>query len=351
VSALASPYADLPDRAFWSRGVAQRDPSDLLALYTPKFGLTSLDFIATAGSCFAQHVGRTLRGAGFNLIDAETLPPLIDDATAQTYGYRLYSARYGNIYTARQMLQLVDEAFEPTELDHPVWQRDGRFFDAQRPTVEPLGLDSADDVLAARADHLERVRLVFGATDVFVFTFGLTEAWISRKSGTVYPTAPGTIAGTWNPELYGFHNFSFAQVLADFLGLRARLRAINPAMRFVVTVSPVPLTATASGQHVEVATARSKAVLRAVAAELAETCPDVDYFPSYEIITSQAARGRFFAENLRQVTPEGVGAAMSVFLAAHGVSVPPKAAPVAGYDAEAALDVVCEEALLEAFRA
>jgi hypothetical protein len=348
----ASPYADLPSHAFWSKGVAQREASGLQQLYAPKFTLDRVDGIVTAGSCFAQHVGRSLRGAGFNLIDAETLPAVVADAEAQAYGYRLYSARYGNVYTTRQMRQLLDEAFDGARLDHPVWQRDGRFFDAQRPSVEPLGLESAEEVLTARADHLERVRLIFSAAEVFVFTFGLTETWASRGRGTVYPTAPGTIAGDWDPELYAFHNLSFSEVLADFLGLRARLRALNPALRFIVTVSPVPLTATASGQHVEVATARSKAVLRAVAAELAETCPDVDYFPSYEIITSQAARGRFFAENLRQVTPEGVAAAMSVFLAAQGETAPvEEAAPASGFDTEAVSDVICEEALLEAFRA
>ena len=74
-------------------------------------------------------------------------------------------------------------------------------------------------------------------------------------------------------------------------------------MKFIVTVSPVPLTATASGQHVEVATAGSKAILRAACGRLIEKFRDVDYVPSYEIITSQTARGAFYAPNLRSVTP------------------------------------------------
>jgi hypothetical protein len=54
-------------------------------------------------------------------------------------------------------------------------------------------------------------------------------------------------------------------------------------------------------------------MLRAVASELVATQPRVDYFPSYEIITHSAYKGRFFAPNLRSVLPEGVGHVMAQF--------------------------------------
>jgi GSCFA family len=41
--------------------------------------------------------------------------------------------------------------------------------------------------------------------------------------------------------------------------------------------------------------------------------PWIAYFPSYEIITGQHARGRYFAEDLRSVTEEGVGRVMQLF--------------------------------------
>jgi len=141
-------------------------------------------------------------------------------------------------------------------------------------------------------------------------------------------------------------------VLADFERVRSLLRARNPDMRFLVTVSPVPLTATASGQHVEVATAYSKAVLRAVCGTLVARHDDVDYFPSYEIITSQAARGQFYDANLRNVTERGVETAMRLFLQAQGITPPLTGAepPATGTrGGERGAEVVCEDALLEAF--
>lgn len=348
---MSSPYAGLPGRAFWRTGVAERDDIVQSDLYIPKFRVSRSHRIATAGSCFAQHVGRTLRRAGFNVLDAEP-GPAVQPAALNAYGYGLYSARYGNIYTARQLLQLLQEAFKGLEPSYPVWEKDGRFYDAFRPSVEPDGLPCEADVHRHRAQHLEAVRALFSDLDVFVFTFGLTETWAAKSDGTVYPTAPGTIAGRFDPGRFEFVNMRYNDVLSDFRAVRKLLRGLNPGVRFLVTVSPVPLTATASGQHVEAASTYSKSVLRAVCGALQEDHPDVDYVPSYEVIMTQTAHGRSFAANYRTVRAEGVEQAMGMFLHAHGVAgatsavAPP---PDASEDSAEADELICEEALLDAF--
>jgi hypothetical protein len=352
---MDSPYSGLPPRAYWRNAVAERDALDPGDLYTPRFPISRRMKIVTAGSCFAQHVGRTLRGAGFNVIDAEPAPAGVGDEAANRFGYRLFSARYGNIYTSRQLLQLLREAWGEVAPADPVWERGGRFYDAQRPSVEPEGLDSAQAVAEHRALHLARVREVFAQADLFVFTFGLTETWVHRDSGTVYPTAPGTIAGSYDPARHAFLNLGFQAVLSDFREVRQRLVKLNPKIRFLVTVSPVPLTATASGHHVEVATNYSKAVLRAVAGALYEESARIDYFPSYEVITSVNSRGVYYEANRRSVSKRGVETAMGLFMQSHGAAAPaaaegdarPRKAPRRAVRTEE--DVVCEDALLDAF--
>jgi hypothetical protein len=151
-------------------------------------------------------------------------------------------------------------------------------------------------------------------------------------------------------------NYRSAEVRADLEAALAGLRGLNPAVRLLLTVSPVPLTATASGDHVLVATARSKAVLRTVAAELVADDPGVDYFPSYEIITGAPARMAFFEENLRSVRPEGVACVMGHFFAGLRLTAPPRHGAVpsplramrAARRAMRAEAVVCEEAMLDA---
>jgi hypothetical protein len=314
-----SPYQGLEPRAFWKTHAEGPYPPE--GLYRPKWRLRPADRIVTAGSCFAQHVGRALGQAGYNVLDGEPLPIGLAPERAADFGYGLYSARYGNIYTTRQLRQLLEEAWEGAPVFDAVWEKAGRFHDALRPNVEPQGLESAEEVRRARAGHLAALRETFAQADVFIFTLGLTEAWVHKPSGQVYPTAPGTVAGRFDPEIHGFMNFRAAEVRADLVAALSRLRTLNPALRVLLTVSPVPLTATASGAHVLCASTWSKAVLRAVAGEMAEDFPEVDYFPSYEIVTSSKAEG-FFEPNLRQVTAEGVARVMQVFTAAQDEEAP-----------------------------
>lgn len=312
----SSPYQGLGARAYWRTGLAETDypPVDI---YRAKWALSKQDKIVTAGSCFAQHVGRALRKNGFNVQDAEPAPAHIAPDQVTTHGYGMYSARYGNIYTTRQLRQLLDEAWGDAPAFDAIWRKDGRFYDALRPNIEPEGFVSEAAVREAREEHLAKVREVFTSADVFIFTLGLTEAWFHKPTGQVYPTAPGTIAGKFDDKIHDFVNFRLADVRADLVAALARLKKLNPNLRVLLTVSPVPLTATASDAHVLSATTYSKSVLRACTGELFADFPEVDYFPSYEIVTSTKAGTSFFETNLRSVTDAGVARVMAVFTAAH----------------------------------
>lgn len=314
---MSSVYKSLPARNFWRTGVAEQHPLRIADLYRKKFAIPAEAQIATAGSCFAQHIAVNLRKNGFSLIDAEPAPPGLAPEVAKEYGYGLFSARYANIYCIRQMLQIAREAYGLFVPGDAVWERDGKFFDAMRPSVEPHGLPSPDAARKHRQSHLGHVRTVLETADIFVFTFGLTEAWLHRPSGTCYPTAPGTIAGQYDPSIHVFKNLTFAENYEDFLAFRDVVRKRNPNVKFLLMVSPVSLTATASSDHVLQATTYSKSVLRAVAGQLYQEFDDVDYFPSYELVASPFSRGFFFESNLRSVSPAGVDAVMRVFFSEH----------------------------------
>ncbi len=358
------PYQNLAKESFWSRAVADSTTLVPEALYDKKWPIRRDDRIATAGSCFAQHIGRHMKGKGFQVLDLEPSPLHLSSDQQARFGYSIYSARFGNIYTIRQLLQLAREAFGQWLPGEVAWEgENGTFYDALRPGVEPNGLGSAAEVLAHRKYHLDRVREMFETMDLLIFTLGLTEAWVHKASGTVFPTAPGTIAGTYDPEQYEFRNFRFQEILEDLQAFRTlvlEMRQAGDKPRFLLTVSPVPLTATASGKHVMLATTYSKSVLRAVAGQTAMEHEDVDYFPSFEIISNPWSKVSFYENNLRSVKSSGVHEVMQAFFNAHlaeqetgtqvnpQVNVPPPAAREAGVD-KTADDVICEEALLDAF--
>jgi hypothetical protein len=337
-----NPYASQPDRAFWKRSVANRHATEINELFRGIVGLENSKF-ATAGSCFAQHLGKALKARGLLYLDYEPpppfltsrpraddpLPPFATDGDIGQFGYGLFSCRYGNIYSVRQLKQLLEEAFGVRQPVEFIWMKSDRYYDALRPSIEPEGFNSREQVIALRKSHLSRVRALFTDLDVLVLTLGLTETWVSTKDGTAYPIAPGVIAGEFNVSDYQLKNFRYNEIYDDMAAFITALRAVNPSAKLLLTVSPVPLAATATDQHVLVATTYSKSVLRSVAGDLAEDIEGVDYFPSFEIITGQPSRHMYYNPDLRTVRQAGVAEVMRHFFGDHAEHQAPKTTDIA----------------------
>lgn len=346
-----SPYSGAPETAFWRSGVVEAHPLNGDSLYRKRFEISVTDRVGTAGSCFAQHIAKAMRNSGFCVLDLEPPPIGLPKDKQLAFGYGQYSARYSNIYTARQLLQLLREAFGGVCSPDPAWESRGRYFDSMRPAVEPEGLASVDEVLLHRDIHLTKVRELFETLDVFIFTLGLTECWMHSESGWVFPTAPGTIAGAYKPEIYGFKNLSFNEIVCDLNESLSIIKSINKSTNFrvLLTVSPVPLTATYTADHVLTASTYSKSVLRAAAGALCDEHTNVAYFPSFEMVTAPWSRGIFFDSNLRTVNGSGVEIIMKTFLRSHQLDPQLNHANSLTSKDNHMDDIACEEALLEAF--
>lgn len=311
------PYTNLPKQAFWKTAVAELDCRQIDLAWKPKAPVSREIKIITVGSCFAQHISKSLKENGFSWLDSEPAPAELPPAEHAKHGYGVFSFRTGNIYTAALLKQWVMWATGKAEQSRESFFGGGRYYDPFRPSLTPDGFSSAEEMLAARQTTLAAMLQAIKQADLFIFTLGLTEAWLN-KDGTVYPMCPGTIRGDFSAEKHIFHNYNDHEVVRDLVEVFDELRGINPGLRFLLTVSPVPLTATASGQHVLTATTYSKSVLRSAAGYLTQTREDTDYFPSYELITAPAFKGQFFEPNMRSVSSGGVAFVMGQFLGAIG---------------------------------
>lgn len=310
------PYKSLPPKAFWRRSVAEVPSGQVDPVGVFDLEITPDTKVATAGSCFAQHIARYLKNSGYNYYVVERGHPILPSWARTRSNYGLFSARYGNIYTARQLWQLFERAYGRFEPAEDVWQlADGAFVDPFRPTTQPGGFVSREELLADRRQHLAAVRTMFETLDVFVFTLGLTECWRSREDGAVFPVCPGVEGGSFDAERYEFYNQPVEDVIADLTAFRNALAKVNPNAQIIFTVSPVPLVATADpGAHVLSATTYSKSVLRVAAEAMYRRFENVHYFPSYEIITGAFSRGAYYAPDLRNVVEDGVAHVMRLFM-------------------------------------
>ncbi len=292
-------------------GAAEIDPQG-----ETRFRIQRADRVATAGSCFAQRIAERLKASGFWYYVVEPGAPWLDESARTDKHYGDYSARYGNLYTTLQLLQLFERAYGRFDPHEPPWRlKNAGLADPFRPRIEPGGFATEDDLVTDRAGHLAAVRHLFETLDVFIFTLGLTETWCTRSDGAALPVCPGMDVGAFDPDRYVFRNLGVDEnrdALGTFI---ERLHEVNPAARVLLTVSPVPLAATIEDRNVVQATAYSKAVLRVVAEEMRQRYPFVDYFGSYEIVTQTFATDAYFSEDRRNVTEAAVDHVMRSFFA------------------------------------
>lgn len=342
-----NPYQSLHNRSFWKPAVSQKSMFDINELWVPKFNIEKNDNVSTFGSCFAQHIGNALKSRGYNWFITEMPPTGMSENNSKLFGYNYFSARTGNIYTASLLRQWVEWSLGKISVPSEAWQKDGRFYDPFRPAIEPLGFKSEEEMKTLRTHSINFFRDCITKSDYFIFTLGLTESWFNQK-GYEYPMCPGTVAGTFDDDSHFFRNQDYGFILENLSVAIGLMQEANSKLRFILTVSPVPLTATMSGNHVLVATMESKSILRAVAGQLANRHSNVDYFPSYEIINSPVFRGVFFEPNQRNVNPHGVDFVMNIFFN----SMSKKTGVIHAISDEIAVedfDENCEEALLEVY--
>lgn len=343
----SNPYSGLADHHFWRRSVERINPSEFDPVVKAPFMLEATTRVATAGSCFAQHIARRLAASGHSYLVTESGADL-DEKDRIRRNYGVYSARYGNVYTVRQLLQLFQRAYGKFSPQDEAWKRpDGKFVDPFRPEIEPDGFADPAEVAVARTSHLMAVREMFEEADVLVFTLGLTEGWRSRRDGAVFPLCPGVVSQDLDMDAYEFVNFDYASILEDFATFLRGLRSVNPGCRVMLTVSPVPLVATYEDRHVIVSTTASKSILRAVADQACRDAQDVTYFPSYEIIANPFLPNQYFEQDRRSVAAVGVDHVMRVFLGHYSRLTDAKRR--SSIEAELAVEqrVVCEEERLD----
>jgi len=252
----------------------------ILPSFRPGFTIPRGASVFTIGSCFARNVEKALIARGIEVPTARFVAPH-DEAPGQPN-------RILNQYNPATMLQCVEAAGCPAT-DAGLYAAPGG-----EGVIDPLLATGGRPVSAARA--VERRREIndlyaagLAASDSVVITLGLIETWFDTETGLTLNEAPQLRALKRHPGRWEFRRLGVAEARKMVLALVA---ALDPGRRnIVVTVSPVPLQVTFTGGDAVTANTYSKAVLRVVAEEVAVATPGVDYFPSFEAVTSAGLAG------------------------------------------------------------
>ena len=119
---MTNPYLKLEDYRFWKKAVSQIIPGSLDPV-TEKFFIKADEKIVTMGSCFAQHLSNVVKKNNYNYFISEKSPENLTADEAKKKNYEIFSARYGNIYTVRQALQLFDRSFLNFLPEKNIWKK------------------------------------------------------------------------------------------------------------------------------------------------------------------------------------------------------------------------------------
>jgi hypothetical protein len=128
---------------------------------------------------------------------------------------------------------------------------------------------------SSKAEFVDTVK----ACGVFVLTIGVAPLWYSIKEQTY----------CMSPDKAAMHNFCMktTDVASNAENIRyiiSRIRSLNETIKIYVTLSPAPLNATDEFPSVFEADCVSKSTLRLAIHDALEKCPDVTYWPSFEIV-------------------------------------------------------------------
>jgi GSCFA family len=277
-------------------------------IITPGFRLKREDKLFAIGSCFARGVEAALVGTKMEVLSRSRE---FDSFRTRNNESNLgFTNKYNTFSIYNELHWALDPVAEfPRE--SLVNIGNGIFYDPHTNPVLEVG--SLEETIHRR-EILQSVTRRIAECRVVIITLGLAEVWRDKIVDIFLNHTPIPEALRSHPDRYEFHVTNFAQNLSNLERIHALLSRFGHAdVQIVVTVSPVPLMATFSGEDVVVANTYSKSMLRTVAQEWAAAHENVHYFPSYEIVQN-SERAITWEEDLRHVQGKVVKHIMSLFL-------------------------------------
>ncbi|BCJ91161.1 hypothetical protein IZ6_18960 [Terrihabitans soli] len=265
---------------------------------------TKNDVFFAMGSCFAEEIRKALTGKRI-----ECVPHYKDVAFAENDvsapELKNDHLSYYNTFSVRLQLEQALGLWRQDAGDYWLTKRSaeyrvpwegGVYQDPYKRVIraaDPENLTAVIDAINAETAR------GFQTATAFLFTFGMTEVFINRKSGKVVCQKP-SYGGGGGADETELHVSSFEENLDNVLAIVDLIRARKPDAPIVMSVSPVPLARTFQNTDVMTASIEGKSILRAVLGRAARERENVFYLPSYELV---GALGFFegYRKDLRHV--------------------------------------------------
>jgi|688.fasta_scaffold173535_2 hypothetical protein len=288
----------------WHENIERFKSAPIYVYHKPKFLIDHDCFFFCIGPCFARNIEEHLIYRERKVLSKRIFAPK-KEAPARPNGFV-------NKFTTMSIVNELKWLLSRPAIDDSLFEQGPNgWCDLQLgPGIPPVSLERAIERRTYLIDeYFSRIRLA----SIIIITLGLNEVWRDNKSNLYLNSAPSFTSVRREIDRYRLEITDVAQNFDELQEMRAIIKTINPDARIIVTVSPVPMGETFSGQDVAIANTRSKCTLRVAAEQFASLHSDVDYFPSFDMV-SLAPRELAYGVDCLHVSNAVVGSIMRTFL-------------------------------------
>lgn len=223
------------------------------------------DKLMAMGSCFTEHIGDKLAKAGFDTVVNPT----------------------GVLFNPASILISMEHI-----LQQKVFTEDDMFHNGSLwGSLMHSTLFSSPDLEIALTNinkHIQEAHQQLLKLDYMLITFGTAWVYAVKSAGAVVANCHKLPADIFERRRLEVH-----EIVSNYTKLITRIKAINPDIQFIFTVSPVRHLK--DGVHENNV---SKGILHLAIDSLVEEFDYLSYFPAYEIQIDELRDYRFYAEDM-----------------------------------------------------
>lgn len=222
------------------------------------------------GSCFSEMIGEKLTERKF----------------------RVLRKPFGTIFNPHALFLLLETSLSETPLEEAlIVEHQGRFYHYQAHST--ISAPSKERLVELILHQQQAAKQELGEATHLFLTFGTAHVYELVASGQIVANCHKQPRKLFQKRLLQLH-----EMMHSFRDFYKLLQAINPSAEIIVTVSPV--------RHIKDGIPEnqlSKSLLRILCHEMAQECPQVSYFPSYELMMDDLRDYRYYKDDMIHPTP------------------------------------------------
>ena len=266
--------------------------------------------LLTLGSCFANNLLKYISFFSVNSLNRDYIQNCSQNEIQWT-----------NIYNPLVFLEFIKMAREihqngvlsERSCNLGFFEKENKAIDLMFTIERQVDFENAQERQQKRTLFFKNFMTKVFEADVIILTFGLVECWYDTLYEGYINVAPNPSQLGQAIDRFEFQVLEYNQIVAAIQEIIDIIQTFGQSeVKFIMSISPVPLLATFRPQDVIISNMYSKSLLRVSIEPFVSQYSNVFYFPSYEIV-SYASVENFWTNDLRHVTPKYIVRIVNMF--------------------------------------